>query len=48
MHKSQAEVGFNYEVPTDDRTPMERARDEMTSEDYDELIQRALNLVMNG
>lgn len=51
MRKSQTEVGLEGEpraTPADDRTRIERARDEMSQDDYDELLQRALSLAVAG
>lgn len=44
MQRSQTEVGLEDSRP-DDRSRIERARDEMPADVYDELLQRALELV---
>ena len=41
MQRSQTEVGPEDSCP-DDRSRIERARDEMPADVYDELLQRAL------
>lgn len=49
MRKSQIEVGLGSNElasPVDDRTRIERARDEMSQDAYDELIQEALRLAV--
>lgn len=49
MQRSQTKVGLEARElasPVDDRTRIERARDEMSQDDYDELIQEALRLAV--
>lgn len=47
MHKSQAPEGPEDRRP-DDRSRIERARDEMSPEAYEELLRHALELTSNA